>query len=83
MNVPAVKTRTIEERVLTALDDIRQYVNMDGGDFEFVGITDDVVTIKLQGACVGCGMSNLTLKMGIEQRLREEVPQIRSVEAVE
>lgn len=63
---------------------IRPAVQADGGDVEFLGITpEQIVRIRLHGACVGCPSSNVTLQMGIERNLKEHVPQIRGVEAVE
>lgn len=70
-------------KVLETLDKLRPYLQMDGGDLEFVEITDDnIVRIKLQGACAGCPGSVYTLKYGIEQYLKKEVPEVAGVEAV-
>ena len=63
-------------------DEIRPAVAMDGGDIIFAGFRDGVVELYMQGACQGCPSSTLTLKMGIEQRLREAVPEVRTVEAI-
>jgi len=55
----------------------------DGGDIELVGITDDnVVQVKLRGACAGCPGAAMTLKMGVERLIREKVPEIKYVENV-
>ena len=60
------------EEVLSA---IRPYIQNDGGDVEFVNLTDDgIVEIRLLGACVGCGLADVTVTQGIEQSLVEEVP---------
>ncbi len=54
----------------------------DGGDVELVDVVDGVVTVRLQGACSGCAMSQITLKHGIEKFLKKEIPEIKSVENV-
>lgn len=73
----------LREQVEQALDRIRPALQQDGGDLELIDVTDDgTVKIKLTGACGSCPMSQMTLKMGIEQRLREEVPEVALVEAV-
>tara|TARA_A100001015_G_scaffold208620_1_gene233432 strand:+ start:187 stop:750 length:564 start_codon:yes stop_codon:yes gene_type:complete len=60
-------------------NEIRPAIGMDGGDCEFVGYEDGILTLKLQGACSNCPSSVMTLKMGIESRLREEVPDLKEV----
>jgi len=73
----------MKERILTALDSIRPYLQADGGDVELVNITDDgIVEVRLTGACVGCPMSQMTLRAGVERALIREIPWIRRVEAV-
>jgi|688.fasta_scaffold1487524_1 Fe-S cluster biogenesis protein NfuA len=77
------KQETIEliEEVLMV---IRPYIQNDGGDVEFVGLRDDgVVQIRLLGACVGCGLADVTVTQGIEQSLIEEVPGIIGVELMQ
>jgi len=70
----------IESRIREILDnEIRPAVAMDGGDITFHSYEDGVVMLQLQGACSSCPSSTLTLKMGIENRLREEIPEIRDV----
>jgi Fe-S cluster biogenesis protein NfuA len=72
------------ERVTKVINLIRPAVQADGGDVELVGITpDQIVRIRLHGACVGCPSSTVTLQMGIERNLKEHVPQIRGVESVD
>jgi len=68
------------EEVKKALEEIRPLLQADGGDVEFVGIEDGIVRLKLTGACSGCAMAKMTLKMGIERKLKEKVPQVRGVE---
>lgn len=74
----------IQDRVSRIIDLIRPAVQSDGGDVELVGVDDrGVVTIRLHGACVGCPSSQMTLKMGIERNLKDHVPEVSSVEAVD
>ncbi|MEN6369048.1 MAG: NifU family protein [Thermotogota bacterium] len=69
--------------VQQALEKIRPMLRADGGDVELVEVTaDGVVRVRLEGACHGCAMSQMTLKNGIERALKEEVPGITEVEAV-
>jgi Fe-S cluster biogenesis protein NfuA len=73
----------MREEVQAALDLVRPQLQADGGDAEIVDVTDDgVVRLRLTGACGGCPMSQMTLKMGIERILKERVPTVKSVEAV-
>jgi len=73
----------LRDKVEQALSRIRPALQQDGGDLELIDVSDDgVVKVKLTGACGSCPMSQMTLKMGIEQRLREEVPEVALVEAV-
>ena len=73
----------MKEQVQEALDKIRPALQRDGGDVELVEISDDgIVKVKLQGACGGCPMSQMTLKMGIEKVVKQSVPEIKSVEAL-
>ncbi len=73
----------ITRRIREILDrDIRPYVEQDGGEISFAGYHDGVVEVVLQGACAGCPSSSITLKMGIEARLKEEIPEVRSVVAL-
>lgn len=62
--------------------DVRPYVEQDGGEIVFAGYRDGIVEVVLQGACAGCPSSSITLKMGIEARLKEEIPEVRSVVAL-
>lgn len=73
----------MKERVTEVLDKIRLRLKADGGDAELVEITGDgVVKVRLVGACKGCPMSQMTLKHGIERILKQEVPEVTRVEAV-
>jgi len=74
----------MKEQVEAALDYIRPALQNDGGDIELVDVDEDsgVVTVRLVGACGGCPMSQMTLKMGVERILKETVPAVSAVEAV-
>lgn len=73
----------LHEKVEKALESIRPYLKADGGNVELVRVTEEgIVEVKLLGACVGCPMSQMTLRAGVERALIREVPGIRRVEAV-
>jgi len=73
----------MKEAVQKAIEQIRPNLQMDGGDVELVEVSDDgIVKVKLLGACGGCPMSQMTLKMGIEKHLKKEVPQIKEVVSI-
>ncbi|MDR2663553.1 MAG: NifU family protein [Treponema sp.] len=73
----------LEEKVKTALNDVRPSLQADGGDVEFVSVSDDgKVSVKLTGACGHCPMAAMTLRNGIENYLRKEVPEITAVVGV-
>lgn len=73
----------MKEAVQKAIEQIRPNLQMDGGDVELVEVSDDgIVKVKLLGACGGCPMSQMTLKMGIERHLKKEIPQIKEVVSV-
>jgi Fe-S cluster biogenesis protein NfuA len=71
------------EKVKEVLDEIRPFLQADGGDMELVEVTEDgTVKLRLTGACGTCPMSTMTLKIGIEKRLKERLPEIKEVVAV-
>jgi len=72
----------MREKVEKALDKIRPSLMADGGKVELVDVEDGVVKVRLTGACGGCPMSQMTLKMGIERVLKQEIPEIKEVESV-
>ena len=72
----------MRENVEKALHKIRPALQADGGDIELIDIRDGVVRVKLTGACGDCPMSQMTLKQGVERVLREEVPEVKGVEAI-
>ncbi len=73
----------MREEVEKALNEIRPFLQADGGDLELVEVTDDgVVKVRLTGACGGCPFSQMTLKMGVEQALKKMVPSVKEVVAL-
>ncbi|MQY78919.1 MAG: NifU family protein [Bacteroidetes bacterium] len=73
----------MKEKVEKVLDEIRPMLRADGGDVELVEVTDDgIVKVRLTGACGGCPMSTITLRMGIEKKLKESIPEMKAVEQV-
>ncbi len=73
----------MKEKIQEVLDKIRPSLQADGGDVELVEVEDGgVVRVRLQGACAGCPMSQMTLKNGIEKLLKKEIPEVKSVESV-
>ncbi len=74
---------TLEEKVKTVLSQIRPFLQQDGGDVSFIELTpDNIVKVKLQGACGTCPHAKITLKNGIEATLKKYIPEIVSVEDV-
>ncbi len=70
-------------RVNTAIDEIRPYLAVDGGNVEVVDITDEMVLqLRWVGNCIGCHMSSMTMKAGVEQSVKARVPEIKSVVAL-
>lgn len=73
----------IEKRVKNILEQVRPYLQQDGGDVNFIELTDDmVVLVELTGACGSCPYSTMTLKNGIESVMKKSIPEIKSVEQV-
>lgn len=69
-----------KEKVKEVLDQVRPALQRDGGDVELIDVSNDgIVTVKLQGACAGCPMSQMTLKMGIEQHIKRQIPEVKEV----
>ncbi len=70
----------MREKVESALEDIRPFLQADGGDVELVDISSDgIVKVRLTGACGGCPMSDMTLKMGVERQLKKRVAEVKEV----
>ena len=73
----------MKEKVEKALDKVREMLAAEGGNIELIDVSQDgVVKVRLTGACGCCPMSQMTLKMGVERVLKEEVPQVKEVVAV-
>ena len=73
----------MKEQVEKALDAVRPYLQMEGGNVELVDVTEDgIVKVRLKGACGSCPMSTYTLKAGIERKIMEMVPEVKEVVAV-
>jgi Fe-S cluster biogenesis protein NfuA len=71
-----------KEQVEGVLEKVRPLLQRDGGDVELVEVDEGVVKVKLVGACGGCPMATMTLKRGIEAKLREELPEVKEVVAI-
>ena len=69
----------MEEKIRTKLEEFRKYLQADGGDMEVVTIDGKAVTLRLKGACGSCPMSTMTLKMGVEKFLKQQVPEVKEV----
>ncbi|MDO4393958.1 MAG: NifU family protein [Bacillota bacterium] len=73
----------MEEKIIEALEQIRPFLQRDGGDLEFVELTEDnIVKVRLQGHCAGCPGAQMTIKGVVEQIIKESYPEITAVEAV-
>ena len=72
-------TEQLRVKVEAALDEIRPFLQSDGGDISFVSLDDDVVNIKFHGACIGCTVNQMTLRNGVEATVKKYAPQIRKV----
>lgn len=72
----------LDNRVKEALEELRPKLQADGGDIEFLGVAQGIVKVRLKGACAGCPMSTMTLKMGVEQYLKQKIPEVARVEAL-
>jgi Fe-S cluster biogenesis protein NfuA len=75
--------QAVEEKVQKSLNNIRPYLQQDGGDVELVRVTDDgIVEVRLTGACKGCPMSLMTLRAGVERAIMHDIQEVRRVESV-
>jgi Fe-S cluster biogenesis protein NfuA len=72
----------MKEKITEALNKIRPSLQADGGDVEFVDFVNGIVQVRLKGACAGCPMSTMTIKNGIENYLKQTLPEVKSVEQV-
>jgi Fe-S cluster biogenesis protein NfuA len=73
---------TVKDRVGKALEQLRPQLQADGGDIELVEVKNGVAKVKMKGACAGCPMSTMTLRLGVERFLKKKIPEIARVEAV-
>ena len=76
------KKETVTNRVKETLEELRPRLQADGGDIELLEVDQGVVKVKLRGACAGCPMSTMTIKMGVEQYLKKKIPEVIRVEAL-
>jgi Fe-S cluster biogenesis protein NfuA len=73
-------SQEITDKIHKALDEIRPFLQSDGGDISLVNVTDDLsVVVKLHGACIGCRVNQMTLKSGVEMTIRKYLPDIKNV----
>ena len=72
----------MRDKIEEALNKIRPSLQADGGNIELIDVVDGVVKVKMTGACGGCPMSQMTLKMGVERTLKQHVPEVKRVESV-
>ena len=78
-----METKEIEEKVLIALDEIRPFLESDGGDISLVEVTDEmVVKLEFIGACKSCSMSETTFSIGVQEVLKAAIPEIKAIEVV-
>jgi Fe-S cluster biogenesis protein NfuA len=73
----------LRKNIETALDEIRPFLQSDGGDISLVSIDNDVVTVRFEGACTGCSVNQMTLKSGVEMTIKKHAPQITQVLNIE
>ena len=73
----------LKDRVRKALDEIRPFLKSDGGDIELIDIEDNIVTVRLKGACTGCTVNQMTLKSGVEMTIKKHVPEVKEVINIE
>lgn len=74
-----MNTEELKQNVEKALDEIRPYLQADGGNISLVEITNDTVSVQLEGACLGCSVNQMTLKNGVEATIKRHAPQIKRV----
>ena len=76
-------TEIVETKIRAALETVRPFVAQHAGDISFVKYEDGIVYVQLHGACVGCPISSYTLKNGVEEMIKQAVPEVVSVEAID
>ena len=83
MGLVPVSDQEMHRKIDAVLDTVRPNIQMDGGDVQFVKFQDGAVYVRFEGACVGCPAAEMTLQMGIEQALKQEIPEVNEVIAVD
>ena len=76
-------TQETLENVEKALSEIRPFLESDGGNIKLLSVEDEVVKVQLEGACIGCSVNQMTLKMGVETTIKKFAPQIETVTNIE
>ena len=77
------RTKSLRQRVVAVLEQIRPLAQADGGDIELVDVdSDGVVSVRLKGACIGCPSAAITLTLGIERNIKEQIPEVTRVVCV-
>lgn len=74
-----MNTEDLKTKIETALQEIRPYLEADGGNISLVSISDDTVSVQLEGACLGCSVNQMTLKNGVEATIKKHAPQIKKI----
>jgi len=74
-----MSTEELKVTIEIALQEIRPYLEADGGNIKLVEVTNDTVSVKLEGACLGCSVNQMTLKNGVEATIKRHAPQIKKV----
>jgi len=74
-----MSTEELKTTIELALQEIRPYLEADGGDIKLVEVTNDTVSVKLEGACLGCSVNQMTLKNGVEATIKRHAPQIKQI----
>ncbi len=78
-----MENTTLEEKVKSIIEQVRPFLQQDGGDIEFVQLTEDnIVKVRLKGACGSCPHAKITLKSGVEATIRQHLPEIKAVEDI-
>lgn len=78
-----MKKEELEQQIKVLIDKMRPFLISDGGDLEFVKLEDDIVYVKLSGACKDCSLIDVTLKDGIEEMIINEIPEIKEVRNID
>ena len=83
LKLKTMENLTLEDKVKAIIDQLRPYLQADGGDIEFVELTaNNIVLVQLQGACGACPHAKMTLKQGVESVIKEHLPEIQGVQDI-